>query len=608
MIRFLCAIIFLFNSVIYAAAQSANSYFETAYSLQAKGDHDGAIKNYSEAIRKNPQLKQAYNNRGNIWLEKSVYDKAIADYTEAIRIDPSYLSALCNRGMARAQSKDLDGAIDDINRAIRLNPKSSRPYNYLGRFWNNKPEKAIEAYTQAIRLDPNDYDSYNMRSVLYIKIGKYDDSIADTNRILKAYPKNSVLYVNRAIAFADKQEYEQSFVDFSTAIKLAPKSGEPYFHRGNAFHKKGDYIKAVADFTEAIKLNPRNDKYFLSRGMTWSTKLGNIDKGIEDLNEAIRLNSSHPNGYFNRGQLFYNKKDYEKAVADFSAAVRLAPDWQNAKEMLAFALDKNAEKPNYRNEKLPSYQNGSSPSVSTSGRRVALVIGNGNYRNIDPLENPRHDAELVAKTFREVGFDNVSIKLELTRQQFLSELKNFEMVAANAEWAVVYYAGHGMEVNGINYLIPVDAQLTDENKVSTQTVNMEYMLNSVEVAKKMRLIILDACRNDPYAEKIKAASASRSVDHLQSSAIGRGLARIEPAPGTLVVYSAKHGEFALDGDGNNSPFAEALVKRVAQKPAIELRRLFDYVREDVVDNTKKQQQPFSYGSLSARDDFYFVEK
>ena len=135
---------------------------------------------------------------------------------------------------------------------------------------------------------------------------------------------------------------------------------------------------------------------------------------------------------------------------------------------------------------------------------------------------------------------------------------------------------------------------------------MEYLLNGVEVAKKLRLVILDACRTNPFAEKVKVASASRGVGGLGASSIGRGIGRVEPAPGTLVVYAAKHGEIALDGEGKNSPFVEALVKRIEQRPAIEVRRLFDFVREDVVEATRAQQQPFAYGSLSAKEDFFFV--
>ena len=159
-------------------------------------------------------------------------------------------------------------------------------------------------------------------------------------------------------------------------------------------------------------------------------------------------------------------------------------------------------------------------------------------------------------------------------------------------------------------MVPIDAQPPmNMLSVSTQYINLEYFLKSVEVAKKMKLVILDACRDNPLAEKMRINSISRGLEGVQTlssgSRIGVGLGRVEPQPGTLVVYATKHGSVAMDGDGQNSPFAEALVKRIIQKPSLEVRRLFDFVREDVFGSTNKQQQPFAYGSLSASDDFYF---
>jgi uncharacterized caspase-like protein len=133
---------------------------------------------------------------------------------------------------------------------------------------------------------------------------------------------------------------------------------------------------------------------------------------------------------------------------------------------------------------------------------------------------------------------------------------------------------------------------------------MEYFLNSAEGAKKLRLVIIDACRDNPFEVTPKVSSKKRSLENI-GSIKGRGLARLEPLPGTLVVYATKHGQVALDGEGKNSPFAVALERRILQIPPLEVRRLFDYVREDVFEFTNKAQQPFSYGSLSAREDFYF---
>ena len=433
-----------------------------------------------------------------------------------------------------------------------------------------------------------------------------DVAIAACTRVIKDNPKDAVAYYNRGTAWYKKGDNDKAITDLNEAISLNPQYAIAYYNRGTAWYNKGDYDKAITDLNEAIRLNPRFAIAYYNRGTAWYKK-GDYDKAITDFNEAISLDPRFAIAYNVRGTAWYNKGDYDKAITDFNEAIRLNPQNANVKENLELALIK--QKKQTQQAAVKPQQQPPSPSPSSSnGKRVALVIGNSNYQLIGPLENPSKDAELVARSLKASGFDDVVVKLNLTRSQMIAALNDFEKIADTADWAAIYFAGHGIEVSGVNYLVPVDAQLTGESSISTQTVNLEFLLNSVEVAKKMRLVILDACRNNPYAQKVAAASASRGVGGAgaAASSIGRGLSRVEPQPGTLVVYSAKAGSFALDGDGKNSPFAEALSKRIEQKPPIELRRLFDFVRQDVFAATKKEQTPFSYGSLEASEDFFFV--
>jgi len=232
-------------------------------------------------------------------------------------------------------------------------------------------------------------------------------------------------------------------------------------------------------------------------------------------------------------------------------------------------------------------------------RRVALVIGNARYTNAPVLTNPPSDAASVSAALREAGFQTVTVKTDLSQQATLIALREFASLADAADWAVVYYAGHGIEFGGNNYLIPVDARLQADRDIDLEGVDLGKVMAAVEGAKRLRLIILDACRDNPFANQMRRTMASRSL--------GRGLAKVEPEPGTLIAYAAKHGETAMDGSGtSNSPFAEALVKRIKQTPPLEIRRLFDYVRDDVLETTNNKQQPFSYGSVSAREDFFFT--
>jgi sn-glycerol 3-phosphate transport system substrate-binding protein len=230
------------------------------------------------------------------------------------------------------------------------------------------------------------------------------------------------------------------------------------------------------------------------------------------------------------------------------------------------------------------------------GRRIALVIGNSAYRNVSPLSSPPRDASMIAAALQQVGFQSVTLLTDLDKEKFVNALQAFAQAANNADWALVYFAGHGMEVGGVNYLIPIDARLAIDKDMEFQGVQLSAVLNATERARMLSLVILDSCRDNPFANQMKRTVASRSVS--------RGLARVEPDPGTMVVFAAKHGETALDDIGGNSPFAAALAKNI-QTPGLEVRLLFDTVRDDVMELTGRQQQPFSYGSISGRKQFYF---
>jgi hypothetical protein len=234
-------------------------------------------------------------------------------------------------------------------------------------------------------------------------------------------------------------------------------------------------------------------------------------------------------------------------------------------------------------------------SVMPQETRVALVIGNSAYTAVAPLPNTARDADAVAQALRNAGFGTVQVQNDMGYDAMRRALRDFAVEAERADWALVYYAGHGIEVGGQNYLIPVDARLRTDRDVQFEAVPLDQVLGSVEGAKKLRLVILDACRDNPFVQQMTRTLASRSI--------ARGLARIEPESNVLVAYSAKAGQLALDGDGPNSPFANALVKRMAI-PNIEIRRFFGFVRDDVLAATGYKQEPFVYGSLGGEELFF----
>jgi uncharacterized caspase-like protein len=226
----------------------------------------------------------------------------------------------------------------------------------------------------------------------------------------------------------------------------------------------------------------------------------------------------------------------------------------------------------------------------------SLVIGNSGYRAAQLLSNPSHDADLIGAALRSTGIEDVTIAHDLDREGMVAALKAFARKADAANWAVIYYAGHGIETGGTNYLIPVDAKLETDRDVPEEAISLEQMQSKIEGAHKLKLIVLDACRDNPFAAQMKLTVANRSI--------GRGLSPVEPTDGTLVVYAAKGGTSVEDGEGDDSPFAISFAKRIVE-PGVEINKTFRFLRQDVLRKTGNHQEPFVYGSLPP-DDFYFV--
>ncbi len=229
-------------------------------------------------------------------------------------------------------------------------------------------------------------------------------------------------------------------------------------------------------------------------------------------------------------------------------------------------------------------------AAPTEAKRVALVIGNGAYQSVSELKNPKNDATAIADALVAVGFDEVVRRDDLDQRSLLRALQEFSDLSAGADTAVVYFAGHGVEVDNRNYLVPTDASLAKVADVEFEAVPLDAVRTAVSSASKLRLVILDACRNNPF--KLASDGKKRSV--------GRGLARVEPDANELIAYAAKEGTVAADGEGANSPFAAALVKHLAE-PGLEINFLFRRVRDDVVAATGKVQEPFTYGTLGAEE-------
>lgn len=225
-------------------------------------------------------------------------------------------------------------------------------------------------------------------------------------------------------------------------------------------------------------------------------------------------------------------------------------------------------------------------------KRLALVVGNSDYEHVSALRNPANDAADLADALERMGFD-VTRGIDLDYRAMRLTLRDFAVEAANAETVVVYYAGHGIEVGNTNYLIPIDAELRSDRDVDLEAIQLDTVIEILDGSTGLKIVLVDACRNNPFAASMSRTSATRSI--------GRGLGRIEPS-GVFVAYAARGGTLALDGEGRNSPFAEALLEHI-EEPGLEVGRMFRKIRSRVLSLTDGYQEPFTYGSLPDQDIF-----
>ena len=516
---------------------------------------------------------------------------------------PSRAAAFWYRGDSLMKKRDYDGAIAAFTASHEIAPQNINVINARGIAYSSKgdEERALADYDLCLQLRPTYGSAYNNRGLIFMRRGELQRALDEFNLAVKYIFNDQSRYLhhyNRARLQGLMKRFDASLADYAEAQKVNPDGTQVPAYRCITYTSMGRFDDAIADCNTALAKSPTNVYGLTSRGNAYLGK-GNLDAALGDYEQALKINPNYVRAYVGRGQLFEKRRNLAAARADYRLAANAVAARREdidttlaravAKERLEALLGTAAPAP--AGKVLPSTPQPAGP------RKVALIVGNGAYQNVAPLANPPRDAKLIASTFRELGFATVTTAPDLGRDRFFATLHEFGVEAEKADWAVVYYAGHGMEIGGVNYLIPVDARLKADSDAETQAVALEQVIAAVAGAKKLRLVMLDACRDNPFEKTMQRTIALKLVN--------RGFSNIEPEAGFMVVYAAKHGETALDGDSKNSPFATVLA-RVIKEPKIEVRKLFDIVRDDVWKATNRTQQPFTYGSLPGREDFYFV--
>ncbi len=628
------------NEALRLDPQFAEAFTVRGDSYLWKGDYDRAFSDLNEGVRLAPKAAWTFNDRGRAYEEKGDYDRALGDFNKAIELDPKFSWPLGNRANVYRLKGDPDRAIKDSTAAIQLAPKYSDGFNIRGLAYHVKgdDDRAIADYNAAIKLDPMFSYAFSNRGNAYRSKGDFDRAISDCNEATRLDPRNADAFYFRGLVYATKGDYDRAVSEYSEALRIAPKFVAAFSNRGAAYFFTKDYDRALADGNEAIRLNPKDWGAFNVRGLAYRLK-GDRDHAMADFNEAIRLAPGKPYPLGNRGTVYEDKGDDGSALEDYSAAIRADPNWvwgyanrgalyakrndvahARADFEAALALtprdfDQRQGQDRARTllAALPpapaalAAMPAAAPVVSaapvavaptkqavqavaaTPGRRIALVIGNSKYASLRALPNPRNDADDIARVLKTLGFE-VTLGTDLKRTEMEEALIRFAREARGSRTALVFYSGHGIQYQGENYLLPIDARIEDESDLR-RLIKLQDVIGDLQNASDVRILIVDACRDNEAVQQVAARLPAP-----RAAAMNRGLSRMADADGTLVVFATQPNRVAADGPGRNSPFTQALLKHMPT-PGVELRTLMTRVRADVVAATNGTQRPELSDSL-----------
>ena len=561
---------------------------------------------------------------------------------------PAFLAALAWCAPACAQARNqlgplcttettpADKMVDACSKIIALKvfkgEQLATVYFWRAVGWNKKGDytKVIADATEAIRLQPSQA-VYNLRGSAYYDKGDYDIAIADFDDALKLGAPSGTIFHNRGNAWRGKRDYAKAIADYDMAIKSDPRSAFSFQNRGISKEALGDLDGALADVNQAIRLDPTLPQPLINRTSIWRAK-GDFDRAIADGSEAIRLAKEKPpvnimtppnsvliSGYTHRALAYEAKGDYAHAREDYQATLTIVASDAGSKANQATAkvrlsLVTDAAAPIPRDAPSPAaspapQQTGTAPSLSpvpaVRGTRMALIIGNGAYAHVKALPNPANDARAVAKSLRDIGF-TVSEGVDLDRAAMQKMTRDFLRAAARAQVAVVYYAGHGVQVDGRNYLIPVDVELKPGTGMTEAMIDMDTIMAGLDDQVRTNILIFDACRNNPMAQQVASTGANRAIEGASGLAAPTSLgAGATLGAGTLIAFATAPGQVALDGEGANSPFSAALSRHIGT-PGLEVQQMLTRVRAEVVSSTKNKQVPWSNSSLLG--EVYLAEK
>lgn len=536
----------------------------------------------TKRLARDPKNSSSLNNRGASYANKGDHDKAIADYSEAIRLNPKFSLPFCNRGESYNEKGQFNRAIEDLNEAIRLEPDYASAFSNRGFSYNGKREfdRAIEDLNEAIRLKPDLAEAFSNRGVSYSGKGEFDRAIEDHNQAIRLRPDYIRAFYNRGVSYYDKGDYDKAVADYGEAIKRDPKYSAALVGRGIAYQKKQQFNLATADFQAVLKIDPKNEEALRGR-----------DAVRQLLAKAITETAPKP------AAPAKEQSDIASRTRPQAGLPKLPPETSRSDQVAK--LDPTTNGAKALDARTPI------AAISPPGKRVALVMGNADYRSVTKLSNTITDARTMRDTLQKAGFEVVYGE-DLDKRAMGRLIGEFGSIVKDSEAAVVYFAGHGSTFSDIPYVVPIDSKYENLENIPNELIQVESLVAEMRRAKGVRLVILDACRDNQREVELRRQEAALRGEAKRGGDVTRGLAKLQNPNGLIVVYATQYMSTAADGSvGANSPFTGSLA-RFLLTPNLDIKDVLFRAGQDVITKTGGTQRPEI--SISLYDEFVLVRQ
>jgi len=528
----------------------------------------------------------------------------------------------------------VDAALADLAWSIKTAPQHSAQVLSLRATIHrvfNRSDEALADTAKAIAADPKDAVPHVVQAGIFERQDRFSEARTELDTALSLDPGNAIARLARARLWTRYGDIDRVFADYDSAVNLGgPTVAEALSGRARLALRLGNPGQACADWTRAAEMSPlplAQAQFHTRAGNVARDSLKDHNLAIAAYGRAIAAQPSSAEPYIQRAIAHERAGHPDEAATDYRKALdraRTSPDQALSAPYIRLRLDLLRGGASRRSDSSPlsgDVHRLSGERPRDGSRRVALVIGNATYRHVAPLDNTDRDAQSVAAALAGAGFAEVTIAINLDQRRFHAVLADFTASAAAADWAMIYFSGHGIEVDGRNYLIPIDArlqtlatQIAGATPPSAGAIALDEVLAASAPARKLRLVVLDACRDNPFVQEAHRVAARNTASPDASStpatgsgekAIGGGFtATTLRQPDTLVLYATQPGQVALDGDELNSPFTRAFLRNNAV-PGQDLATFLSRLHDDVAKATERRQLPAVIGQLRQGERFYF---